>query len=100
MNEIILSEKNGQVLANSREVAERFGKAHGSVLKTICGETRNGEHVNGLCDEILASGNPLTTNYFFYWLSSINFSKVSIIATFISDGIGKTSSFRKSSTSI
>ena len=60
MNEIILSEKNGQVLASSREVAERFGKAHGSVLKTICGETRNGEHVNGLCDEILASGNPLT----------------------------------------
>ena len=60
MNEIILSEKNGQVLASSREVAERFGKTHGSVLKTICGETRNGEHVNGLCDEILASGNPLT----------------------------------------
>lgn len=60
MNEIILSEKNGQVLASSREVAERFGKAHGSVLKTICGETRNGKHVNGLCDEILASGNPLT----------------------------------------
>ena len=60
MNEIILSEKNGQVLASSRDVAESFGKAHGSVLKTICGETRNGEHVNGLCDEILASGNPLT----------------------------------------
>ena len=60
MNEIILSEKNGQVLASSREVAERFGKAHGSILKTICGETRNGKHVNGLCDEILASGNPLT----------------------------------------
>lgn len=60
MNEIILSEKNGQVLASSREVAEKFGKTHGSVLKTICGETRNGKHVNGLCDEILASGNPLT----------------------------------------
>ena len=60
MNEIILSEKNGQVLASSRVVAERFGKAHGSVLKTICGETRNGKHINGLCDEILASGNPLT----------------------------------------
>ena len=44
MNEIILSEKNGQVLASSREVAERFGKAHGSVLKTICGETRKGKH--------------------------------------------------------
>ena len=60
MNEIILSEQNGQVLASSREVAEKFGKAHGSILKTICGETRNGKHVNGLCDEILASGNPLT----------------------------------------
>ena len=60
MNEIILSEKNGQVLASSREVAEKFGKAHGSILKTICGETRKGKHVNGLCDEILASGNPLT----------------------------------------
>ena len=60
MNEITLSEKNGQVLASSREVAEKFGKTHGSVLKTICGETRNGKHVNGLCDEILASGNPLT----------------------------------------
>ena len=60
MDEIILTEKNGQVLASSREVAERFGKSHGSVLKTICGETRNGKHVNGLCDEILASGNPLT----------------------------------------
>lgn len=60
MNEIILSEKNGQVLASSREVAEKFGKTHGSILKTICGETRNGKHVNGLCDEILASGNPLT----------------------------------------
>lgn len=60
MNEIILSEKNGQVLASSREVAEKFGKAHGSILKTICGETRNGKHVNGLCDEILTSGNPLT----------------------------------------
>ena len=60
MDEIILTEKNGQVLASSREVAERFGKSHGSVLKTICGETRNGKHINGLCDEILASGNPLT----------------------------------------
>ena len=70
MNEIILSEKNGQVLASSREVAEKFGKTHGSVLKTICGETRNGKHVNGLCDEILASGNPLTTIFFSFLLYS------------------------------
>lgn len=60
MNEIVLKEENGQVLASSREVAEKFGKQHGSVLKTIYGETRKGKHVSGLVDEILASGNPLT----------------------------------------
>lgn len=35
MNEIILSEKNGQVLASSRDVAERFGKAHDKVCRDI-----------------------------------------------------------------
>ena len=35
MNEIILSEKNGQVLASSREVAEKFGKAHDKVCRDI-----------------------------------------------------------------
>ena len=35
MNEIILSEKNGQVLASSREVADRFGKAHDKVCRDI-----------------------------------------------------------------
>lgn len=35
MNEIILSEKNGQVLASSRDVAERFGKAHDKVKRSI-----------------------------------------------------------------
>lgn len=60
MDEIILKEENGQVLASSREVAERFGKEHSSVLKAIYGENRKGKHVNGLADEILASGNPLT----------------------------------------
>lgn len=60
MDEIILKEENGQVLASSRDVAEKFGKKHNSVLKTIYGENRKGEHINGLADEILASGNPLT----------------------------------------
>ena len=60
MSEIILKEENGQVLASSRDVAEKFGKQHNSVLKTIYGENRKGEHINGLADEILASGNPLT----------------------------------------
>ena len=35
MNEIILKEQNGQVLASSREVAERFGKRHTDVLRAI-----------------------------------------------------------------
>ena len=35
MNEIILSEKNGQVLASSREVAEKFGKAHDKVKRSV-----------------------------------------------------------------
>lgn len=35
MNEIILKEENGQVLASSREVAEKFGKRHDSVLRDI-----------------------------------------------------------------
>ena len=35
MSEIILKEENGQVLASSREVAERFGKAHDKVKRSI-----------------------------------------------------------------
>lgn len=35
MNEIILSEENGQVLVSSREVAEKFGKAHDKVKRSI-----------------------------------------------------------------
>lgn len=60
MNEIILQNKDGQILVSSRDVAEKFGKQHSSVLKTIYGENRKGKHVEGLSDEILASGNPLT----------------------------------------
>jgi Rha family phage regulatory protein len=60
MNEIILQNKDGQILVSSRDVAEKFGKQHSSVLKTIYGENRKGNHVEGLSDEILASGNPLT----------------------------------------
>lgn len=35
MEEISLKEQNGQVLANSLEVAEKFGKRHDSVLRDI-----------------------------------------------------------------
>ena len=35
MSEIILKEENGQVLASSREVAEKFGKRHTHVLDSI-----------------------------------------------------------------
>lgn len=35
MSEIILKEENGQVLASSREVAEKFGKEHSKVKRSI-----------------------------------------------------------------
>lgn len=35
MNEIILKEQNGQVVVSSREVAEKFGKRHDHVIRTI-----------------------------------------------------------------
>ena len=35
MDEIILKNENGQVLASSREIAERFGKGHKDVLESI-----------------------------------------------------------------
>lgn len=35
MNEIILQNKNGQILASSREVAEKFGKNHDKVCRDI-----------------------------------------------------------------
>lgn len=37
MDEIILKEENGQVLASSRDVAEKFGKKHAEVLYSIEG---------------------------------------------------------------
>ena len=33
MDEIILRNENGQILASSREVADRFGKNHKDVLE-------------------------------------------------------------------
>lgn len=35
MDEIILQNKDGQILASSREVAEKFGKAHKDILEAI-----------------------------------------------------------------
>ena len=35
MDEIILKEENGKILANSREVAEKFGKRHSDVIRSI-----------------------------------------------------------------
>ena len=65
MNNIKLVNKNSKVLANSREVAEKFNKAHSSVLKNIQGENRNGYHINGLIDELI-SKNVNVENYFIY----------------------------------
>lgn len=35
MDEIVLQNKDGQILASSREVAEKFNKAHKDVLESI-----------------------------------------------------------------
>ena len=35
MDEIILQNKDGKILANSKEVAERFGKQHKNILRNI-----------------------------------------------------------------
>ena len=65
MSDIFLTNENGQIATSSRDVAEKFGKAHGSVLKAINGENRNGYHINGLIDELI-SQNGNIKNYFIY----------------------------------
>lgn len=69
MDELIKISKNenGDLTVSSRQVAEDFGKDHNSILKTINGENRNGEHINGLADNILESGNPLAK----YFISNV-----------------------------
>lgn len=58
-SELMLFEKSERVVVSSRVIAERFEKSHPSVLKAIFGETRNGEHVDGLIDGIRSRGFPL-----------------------------------------
>lgn len=63
MNDLInlgIINKNNKAVVSSRVVAQRFGKKHNSILKTISGETRKGKHINGLIDGITnSSENPL-----------------------------------------
>ena len=63
-NEIILQEVNGEVTANSREVAEKFDKQHSEVLKKIQGYDRKNkdgemEHIDGILDQFDSSVNTL-----------------------------------------
>lgn len=56
----ISGKKNEEVLVvSSRDIAENFEKQHSEVLKRIQGYDRNGEHINGLLDEIGSSVNTL-----------------------------------------
>lgn len=63
-NELMLFEKDEHIVVSSRIIAEKFGKSHGSVLKAIYGEKRNGRYVGGLVHGIRSSGNPLD-RYFY-----------------------------------
>ena len=59
MNDLInVQENNGMPVVSSREVAERFGKEHKTILKQIEGEVRKGVHIDGLSDQIKSGGNP------------------------------------------
>lgn len=84
MDDIILKEENGKILANSREVAKRFGKQHGSVLKTIQGENRNGYHANGLIDEL--KEKDINVSQYFIRSSYINRGKTYVEYLMTRDG--------------
>ena len=62
MQELInlgLRSSGNTAVVSSRMVAEKFNKAHDSVLKAIVGENRKGKHINGLIDGVVESnGNP------------------------------------------
>ena len=50
-NEIILKEVNGEILANSREVSERFGKDHKNILRDIKNLTAQNCAVKNMFEE-------------------------------------------------
>lgn len=58
-NDLMIFEQKNRAVVSSRTVAERFGKPHHEILKTIHGENRNSVHTNGLIDGIRSSGKTL-----------------------------------------
>lgn len=54
-NELMIFERKEMAVVSSRIVAERFGKTHSEVLKTIHGENRGEKHIPGLIDGIRSS---------------------------------------------
>lgn len=62
MNEIILKEENGKVLASSREVAEKFGKRHAEVIYAIEGRIDKNNNVKNY--GILMNGNSQLSKMF------------------------------------
>lgn len=62
MDEIILKEQNGQVVASSRDVAEKFGKKHSEVIYALEGRiSKDGKTKN---NGILTSGNSQLSQMF------------------------------------
>lgn len=54
-NELMIFERKEHAVVSSRTVADRFGKTHSEVLKTIHGENRGEKHIPGLIDGIRSS---------------------------------------------
>lgn len=54
-NDLMIFERNEKAVVSSRTVAEKFGKTHSEVLKSIHGETRGEKRIPGLIDGIRSS---------------------------------------------
>ena len=73
MDEIILKNENGQILASSREVADRFGKNHKDVLESIRNLTAENSAVKDMF-QISQYTNSRGRNYDQYLMNRDGFS--------------------------
>ena len=73
MDEIILRNENGQILASSREVADRFGKNHKDVLESIRNLTAENSAVKDMF-QISQYTNSRGRNYDQYLMNRDGFS--------------------------
>lgn len=64
MNDLVIV-KRDKVFCDSLMVADRFGKPHYEILKTIEGENRGDKHINGLIDNLFECDSRVNTRQYF-----------------------------------